>query len=195
MTNSETIAVYDAKADDYARLVADWSDPQLPPFIAAMPAGGHVLDLGCGPGNAAAIMAAAGLRVTATDASAEMVRRAARHPGVTARQASFDQIEGENLYDGIWASFSLLHAPRAALPDHLRALHRAAQPGARLHLAMKLGDGEGPDALGRFYVYYSADALDRHLSQAGFTAIARVTGSNLGLAGQTEEWIAITAHA
>ena len=195
MTDRTTLDVYDRQARDYARMVETWDDPRLDAFIAAMPPGGAVLDLGCGPGHAAARMAEAGLRVTATDGSAEMVRLAAAHPGVSARQARFDEIAGTALYDGIWASFSLLHAPRARFPDHLAALHQAARPGARLHLAMKLGAGEATDRLGRFYAYYSAQELDDLLAGAGFTVASHVTGADKGLAGTLEDWIAITAHA
>ncbi|MEO1734255.1 MAG: class I SAM-dependent methyltransferase, partial [Pseudomonadota bacterium] len=118
MTDQETIAVYDAKADDYAAMADDYSrtDPILAAFIADCPPGGRVLDLGCGTGAAAATMASAGLTVDALDASEEMVRRAAALPGVTAHQATFDDVTGEGIYDGIWANFSLLHAPRADMP-------------------------------------------------------------------------------
>ena len=64
-SDPETLAVYDAKAADYAALTeSEARDKQLTAFIADMPPGGTVLDLGCGPGQSAAVMAAHGLRVT-----------------------------------------------------------------------------------------------------------------------------------
>lgn len=195
MSERETLNVYDAQAETYQKVIAEWNDPALADFVAEIPRGGAVLDLGCGPGHAAARMADAGLHVTATDGSMEMIRLAAKHPGVAARQATFDEIDGQSIYDGIWASFSLLHAPRAKFPVHLAALHRAAKPGARLHLAMKLGSGEATDSLGRFYSYYSRDELERYLQKAGFTVASHLTGRDKGLAGTLDEWIAITAHA
>lgn len=195
MSDPVTLAVYEREAEAYARRVSDWHDPCLDAFIAALPPGAAVLDLGCGPGHAAARMAAAGLSVTAVDACPAMLRRAARHKGVTVRQARFDEIEGTALFDGIWASFSLLHAPRAALHGHLAALHRACRPDERLHLAMKLGTGEATDRLGRFYAYYTQGELDALLRGAGFTPVAHVTGSGAGLSGEVSDWIAIAAHA
>lgn len=190
-----TLDVYDAKAASYAELVGDSKDPAFEAFVAALPDGGHVLDLGCGPGHTAALLAKEGLRVTATDGSTEMVKLAGQHPGVTALQASFDDIGGQDLYDGIWASFSLLHAPKTAFPTHLSALHRAAKPGARLHLGMKLGTGEGPDSIGRYYAYYTQDELYDHLRNAGFTPLSHLTGTAVGLSGSNDPWIAIAAHA
>jgi SAM-dependent methyltransferase len=191
----ETLAAYAARLDDYARMTdAQADDPGLAAFIAALPAGARVLDLGCGPGRAAARMAAAGLTVEATDAAPGMVEMAARTPGVTARLASFDDISGTDLYDGIWASFSLLHAPRADMPRHLAALRRALKPGGLFHVGMKTGTGERRDSLGRFYAYYTGDELHALLNAAGLLPVASRTGRDAGLEGAPEDWITITAH-
>lgn len=195
MPVDDTIKVYDARASDYEAMALGAPEPCLPDFIAALPPGGHVLDLGCGPGHIAARLADAGFRVTAIDASAEMVRLAGRHPGVNARQAHFDDLADDSLYDGIWAGFSLLHSPRADMPRHLSALRRAARPGARLHLSVKLGTGEGTDRIGRFYTYYRREELKRLLQEADFTILSHATGNDPGLSGESAEWIAFAAHA
>ena len=62
MGDAETLAVYDAKAGDYAALTdRDRPGVHLRAFIEAMPKGARVLDLGCGPGTSAAEMHNAGL--------------------------------------------------------------------------------------------------------------------------------------
>ena len=187
-----TLAVYDARSDDYARMVSAWQTPGLEAFMRAIPRPGHVLDLGCGPGLDARRMMDAGLTVDAVDASAAMTA-AAQDIGVNARQASFDQIDGTEIYDGIWANFSLLHAPRDAFSGHLAALACAMKPGGLLHIGMKLGEGEGRDALGRFYTYYDEDDLVRHLTKAGFTPATRFKGVGKGLSGEESPWIWIHA--
>lgn len=195
MSDTETINVYDTRAADYAREndTAD-NNPQLTAFIAACPAGGKVLDLGCGPGAAAKRMADSGLSVDASDASAEMIALAAKHPGVTARQATFDQIRGTAIYDGIWANFSLLHAPRAAFPDHLAALNTALKPNGIFYIGMKLGTDETRDTIGRLYTYYTADGLNDQLEQAGFTVLTQTFGESIGLDGVMADWISVAAH-
>jgi len=191
-----TIDVYDTQAADYAAKTDrhNVEDPRLRAFIAACPTGGHVLDLGCGPGMSAAEMARAGLRVTALDASAEMVAMAGRHAGVTARQATFDEITGEAVFDGVWANFSLLHAPRGDFPRHLAAVKRALKPGGALMIGMKLGEGEGRDRLGRYYTYYGEEELLRNLRDAGFTVTDRHRGRGEGLDGSVSDWISVAAH-
>ncbi len=197
MSDRDTISVYDAQAARYAALTDDdnTGDPQLTRFIQAVPEGGRVLDLGCGPGTSAALMAQAGLQVDATDASAEMVKLASAHPGVSARHASFDALEADGIYDGIWANFSLLHATRTAFPTHLNAIHRALKPGGAFFIAMKLGEGEGPDRLGRYYSYYSEDELKTYLKDAGFTITDQRLGSGTGLDGSVSDFISLAAHA
>ncbi|MFT6222798.1 MAG: SAM-dependent methyltransferase [Paracoccaceae bacterium] len=195
MSDIETIKVYDAKATEYAaRFDSDEPDAWITSFIDAMPEAGNVLELGCGPGRIAAKMIEAGLVVDAVDASQEMASIAKQKYGVEVRVAMFADIAGTDIYDGIWANFSLLHAPKADLPNHLAALHAALKPKGRLHLGMKLGTGEQRDTIGRFYAYYTQAELTNHLKTAGFSVNRYGTGQSKGLAGFPEPWIIITAH-
>lgn len=195
MSDAQTIAVYDAKAEEYGQLTKKlYEIAELEGFAAALPKGARVLDLGSGPGFYAAWLAGRGLKVEAWDASAEMVAMAAKTPGVTARQARFDDLTAEAAYDGIWANFSLLHAPKSEFPGLLRRIHRAGRPGMVFHIAMKLGEGEGPDKLGRFYAYYSEDDLVRHLEEAGFSVGERRHGSGPGLSGEDSPYVTMLCH-
>jgi len=195
MTDAKTLAVYDAKIEDYLRLTQAPPSKSLLAFIKAIPEGGRILDLGCGPGLAAAEMARHGFDVDALDGSAEMVAAASKHPGVTARQATFDDLPSQATYHGIYANFSLLHAKRADFKRHIQACHAALHPGGIFHLTMKLGTGEKRDALGRFYTYYTAQELKDILAQAGFTLTFQREGQEKGLAGDVEPFIMMTAHA
>ncbi|WP_419910772.1 class I SAM-dependent methyltransferase [Hoeflea sp.] len=194
MADRRTIAAYDLRVDDYVRLTKRTKPHEtLIQFIARVRPGGYVLDLGCGPANASAVMRDHGLRVDAVDASEEMVRLANDTHDIDARVATFDDIDMPEAYDGIWANFSLLHAEPADFPRYLSALHRALVLGGVFHIGMKLGDGEARDRLDRFYAYYSRNELLEHLTGAGFDIDRIVTGEDPGLAGDIEPWIAVTA--
>jgi len=195
MADAQTLDVYDGKIDDYLRLTQAPPSKSLLAFIKAIPAGGRVLDLGCGPGLAAAEMARHDCDVEAIDGSTEMVAAASKHPGVTARQATFDDLPSQATYHGIYANFSLLHAKRTNFNRHIQACYAALHPGGILHLAMKLGTGEKRDELGRFYTYYTAEELKNILTQAGFTLTFQRNGQEKGLAGDVEPFIMIAAHA
>lgn len=187
----KTLAVYNARADDYASKFDSGTKPgkHLLRFIAALPAGGSVLDLGCGPAGSAAHMMRAGLVVDAVDASPEMVRVAREVNGVNARVATFDALDGVAIYDGVWANFSLLHAPRAALPDHLAAIARSLRAGGQFHIGLKTGSGAARDPIERLYTYVEPDELAELLIRAGFTITATDTGCEIGLAGTNDPWI------
>ncbi len=193
MTDQTTLDVYAAQAEDYAVLTKDTPNKHLSEFIAQLPKGGAALDFGCGPGFAAATMAEAGLRVLATDAVPEMVALAAQHPGVTAIEQDFSGPLEADGFDGIWANFSLLHAPRAAMPRHLAHLRAALKTTGVFHIGMKLGEGEKRDALGRLYTYYTEDELVGLLKDAGFDVTKRSYGRDIGLDGTEADWICLRA--
>lgn len=195
-TDPRTIAVYEARAADYEnRFRTDRPDGHLAAFIEALPQGARVLDLGCGPANASAFLRAGGMVPDPVDAAPAMVALANERHDIGARLATFDDIDAEAAYDGVWANFSLLHADRADLPRHLAAIHRALKPGGLFHIGMKTGTGAARDALGRFYTYYGREELLDLLARAGFTVIAEAEGSDRGLAGTDDPFLVLLARA
>ncbi|KAI5911889.1 DUF3427 domain-containing protein [Azoarcus sp. PA01] len=111
-------------------------------FLAHVPAGGLILDAGCGSGRDSKAFIAAGYRVAAFDASPELARLAAEHLGGPVAVRRIQEVDEQARYDGIWACASLLHVREAEIPDALRLLCRALKPGATLYLSFKLGEGE-----------------------------------------------------
>lgn len=194
MTDRETLDVYAAKAGEYADLVKDaGDDPMVQRFVANVPAGAPVLDIGCGPGFAAAAMARAGLEAHAWDPVPEMLDIVRGHAGVTARQAGYDDLDGEGIYAGIWANFSMLHTPLAKWPDYFAAIHTALVPGGLLHFGVKLGEGELRDSIGRLYSYMTEDDLTDLVTRTGFEITYSRTGEEAGLSGEVAPFIVLQA--
>lgn len=190
-SDPETVAVYDAKAGEYAEnFAAAKAGAHLNRFMKALRPEGAVLDLGCGPGGSAVFMRDAGFHVTCTDASAAMVE-AARARGLEALQMTFDDISGIGVYDGIWANFSLLHAPRADFPRHFMTLSRALRPGGVFHIGMKAGTGEARDALGRRYTYVTVAEVCDLLRSVAITPDYRVEFDEVGLAGTKDPCLVV----
>ena len=192
---ARTKAAYNERADAYDGSFARATpDADLLAFMAELRPGGRVLDLGCGPGNSAQILAKAGFSAEASDVSEEMVRIAVARPGVSARMESFDEIDPSPRYDGIWANFSLLHSPKRDFHRHLRLVAQMLVPGGILHLGMKLGEGEGPDPVGRHYAYYSTSELKDALSDVGLTLVAERHGTVDGMVAKAEPFIILRAR-
>ncbi|MEX2519253.1 MAG: methyltransferase domain-containing protein [Paracoccaceae bacterium] len=168
----ETLAFYDREGPAYA----EWSAPSgeyawLEKFIAMIPADGRLLDFGCGGGWAAKRMLDLGRAVDAFDGSATLAEEASRLTGINVRVMRFEGLGAEGVYAGIWASFCLLHAPRAAMAGNIGRIARALQPGGLFYLGLKRGDGETRDSLGRFYSYFQPDEIETLLTASGFVDV------------------------
>lgn len=197
MSDHETLSVYAAQADKYASMTdsGQKSDPLITRFIAGVTPGGRVLDLGCGPGASAGRMATAGLEAEAWDPVPEMLALANRFEGVTTRQAGFGDLTAVDLYDGIWANFSMLHTPRAEWPGQLKAIATALRSGGLFHIGTKTGSGETRDTIGRLYTYVTEDELVGMLRTAGLTPEYTTHGRDKGLSGEMADWIVVQARA
>ncbi len=195
MSDERTIKAYTDRVADYLRipLPAEQLEARQA-FVDAVREGGYVLDLGSGPGSDSAFLMRQGLKVRALDATPAFVEHA-RSNGVDAHLGTFDDVTEVAEYDGVYASFCLLHAPRADFPRHLNAIHTALKPGGQLFLGMKLGTGEHRDDLDRYYTYYSETQIKDALTSAGFTIDRTVQGMGKGLAGSYDGFILVFAHA
>ncbi len=192
--DKETLAVYAAQADRYTSVEPTEAEQvALDGFLARLPPRAEILDIGCGPGVHALAMQNAGFAVTAWDASPEFVDFA-RAQGIDAELGTYDDLTTIEAFDAIWASFSLLHTPKADHPKHIKAMARALRPGGWLYIGMKVGDGEARDRLGRFYSYVTRAELEELVKDAGLDPAACVEGEGIGLAGTVDAFILLTSQ-
>jgi SAM-dependent methyltransferase len=161
-----TLQFYRSNAESYAAW-AKAPSTRLIGFLGLLPAGGSILELGCGAGNHAAEMLARGFGLRATDGSPEMAEVASRKLNYPVEVMLFDQLDACEAYDGVWASACLLHVPRAELAGILARIHRALKIGGVFYASFKSGEGDGRDSLGRYYNYVSADWLRAAYDAAG----------------------------
>ena len=165
--DEDTLQFYRRNAGAYA----GWAKPpstRLKGFLALLPPGGSILELGCGAGNHSAEMLAAGFSVRATDGSPEMAEIASLRLGKPVDAMRFDQLDEHEAYDGVWASACLLHVPRDELTGILRRIHRALKRDGLFYASFKIGEGDdGRDKLGRYYNYPSPEWLDAAYAAAG----------------------------
>jgi SAM-dependent methyltransferase len=141
--SDQTIAYYDRNAAVYAQqtLAIDMG-PLYGPFLELVPAGGYILDAGCGSGRDTREFKRRGYKVTAIDASPELARLAGKVIGQTVRVVRLEELTYEDAFDGLWACASLLHVPRGAVDDVLARLTRALRVGGAWYMSFKVGDEE-----------------------------------------------------
>jgi SAM-dependent methyltransferase len=141
MTEKTTAALYDEHAADWARdqrlLLSDFT--ARPRVVEALePAGKRALDLGCGEGYVARLVAQAGASfVIGFDSSTEMIERARRAvPTDAACPMMFETADVTRLtlgttYDCAMAVFLFNYLTRAEMEGVLRVVRRSIVPGGR----------------------------------------------------------------
>jgi len=129
-------------------------------FLALLPPGGSILELGCGGGHHSAEILVAGFKLRATDGSPEMAEIASRRLGHPVETLLFDELDEHDAYHGVWASACLLHVPRDNLAAILRRIHRALKSEGLFYASFKVGEEDGRDTLGRYYNYPSPEWLE-----------------------------------
>jgi SAM-dependent methyltransferase len=160
-----TLQFYRGNAQAYAAREIT-KHTRLTRFLALLPAGATVLELGCGAGGDSAQMLAAGFDVRPTDGSPEMAGEAARRLGRPVETLLFHDLDAVEAYDGVWANACLLHVPRSELAHVLARIWRALKPAGYFYASFKTGAAEGRDSLNRYYNYPTPEWLRATYSQA-----------------------------
>ena len=112
--DEETLQFYRGNAEAYAKRTFTSRQARLMAFLALLPPGASILELGCGAGGDTAEMLARGFDVRPTDGSPEMAAVASKHLGRTVETLLFHDLDEVDAYDAVWANACLLHVPRVA---------------------------------------------------------------------------------
>ena len=143
-TIAETRQTYDLIAAEFAERTSS-PEPvivqRLSHLASALPAGGLVADVGCGPGRDAILLRERGFRVVGLDLSIGQLR-AGSLPCLVQADMRRLPLRAASV-DAIWCQAALLHLPRALVPGVLADFGRAVRRGGALSLSVAEGDGEG----------------------------------------------------
>ena len=192
--DEDTLRFYGSNAQAYAeREIAKHT--RLTRFLALLPPGGKVLELGCGAGAASGEMMARGFDVEPTDGSPEMAAEASRRLGRPVGTLLFQDLDKVEAYDGVWANACLLHVPRPELGEVLARIWRALKPAGHFYASFKAGESDGRDTLNRYYNYPSPDWLRATYSGAGsWSSLAIENGKVKGFDGEWADMLFVVAR-
>ncbi len=189
-----THAFYASNAETYAAqtLVLDMTATRRR-LLDAVPAGGHLLDAGCGAGRDARAFKDAGYTVTAFDACAELAIIASRTLGEPVRVMRFADVAFERSFDGVFASSSLLHLGEPELADALVRLVKSLKPGGVLAALFKHGNCVREEAsTGRLFHDMNRERLLPYLAQAG--AVLERDFIDPDTQGRPQDWYMFVAR-
>ena len=163
-----TLKYYAKNTEEFiaSTLEADMSLAQKK-FLALLPKGAHILDLGCGSGRDSLCFLQKGFQVTAVDGSEELAKFAGELIGQEVVVSDFkDLVLPTASFDAIWASASLLHVHSEALPGILAKVIDLAKPGAIFYMSFKYGAYEG-ERTGRYYTDLNEERFAEFLLKSG----------------------------
>ena len=188
-SEDSTHRYYEDKAEEYLARTSQLDMESLyKPFLELIPAGGTILDAGCGPGRDVLAFLKQGFRVTAFDASAKMVELTSKQTGVVAFQMRFQELNYEQEFDGIWACASLLHVPFCELEDVLTRFRRALKTGGICFMSFKQGNGERFED-GRRFIDFTEATLQQKLADISGLSILRTWGTEDQAGRSGVQWV------
>lgn len=177
------VATYEKIARDYAQqYFGDLVDlPYINEFLALLPSGAKILDVGSGPGQFSQHMLAKGFQVTGIDFSEEMLKIAREKvPSGSFEHMDMRQLTFPNdCFDGLFAAYSLIHIPSEEIEATLRGFNRVLKKNGYLELAVQQGEADQiidepflPSEK-MFFNFFTQERLNSFLTAAGFTVVSQ----------------------
>lgn len=182
---------YNINAKDfYERTVSLDIKNLYEPFLERIEKGAHILDAGCGSGRDTKYFLDQGYKVSAFDASSEMVKLASALTGEPIKTKMFHEMTEENIYDGIWACASLLHVPLQDLQETMQVMNHSLKQGATFYASFKLGSIERQKE-GRHFTDLNEDMLKTIINKIDNLKLDRTWITKDVRNNKREEWLNI----
>lgn len=131
------ITYYNKNAKEYIEKTLDLDMSKCYEKFERYLKSGHILDLGCGSGRDSLYFYNKDYQVTSLDGSIEMVKASRKTLTTPVYHCSFKAYESQELYDGIWASASLLHVAKNDLKDIIQKYIDLLKEGGIFYLSFK----------------------------------------------------------
>jgi ubiquinone/menaquinone biosynthesis C-methylase UbiE len=179
-TKEMLIETYDKTVKEYTN--HEFNNPAMEKhykkFLSLISKNAKVLDVGCGPGQAAKRFVDKSHEVIGIDLSKKMIDFAKRK----VKNAEFMVMDIENItltekFDAIWAAFVLVHIPREKHLAILEKFSKLLKPKGILYLGLLEGEGEKvmPEPYNRkydqYFVWVSEEEVRNNLKLAGFNIL------------------------
>ena len=163
--NNKTINYYNKYTKSFIQTTrsVDFTNIQNK-FLSYLPSCASILDFGCGSGRDTKYFLKRNYNVTAIDGSEEICKEASKYTGIKVKQMLFEELNDQNIYDGIWACASILHLSREELPDIFHKMHQALKRNGIIYTSFKYGTFEG-ERNGRYFTYFTEEMFEEFARQ------------------------------
>lgn len=187
-----TLDYYNSKAKDFVSGTVDIVFTEIQDiFLECVPAGGKILDFGCGSGRDTKYFLSKGYNVDAIDGSEKLCKIASEYTGVQVKQMLFEELDVVEEYDGIWACASILHVEKKQLTDIMKKIAIATKTDGVVYASFKYGEFEGVRN-GRFFTYLTEESLGKLLEAVPELVIEKLwTSADVRAERGEERWLNI----
>ncbi len=162
-------------------------------FMTHLKPGSRVLDAGCGSGRDTIVFLKNGFETSAFDASEEICKIAAKNAGINVKCLRFEDLSGEDEYDGIWACASLLHVKKKDLPNVLHKLYLLLKDKGILYASFKYGITEREKG-SRHFSDMNEQELSDLVIREGMSILELFRTSDVRPGRENESWINMIAR-
>jgi SAM-dependent methyltransferase len=184
---------YDSNAKEFFEKTVNVDmSPNYTEFLKEIPKKGHILDAGCGSGRDTLMFKKQGYKVISIDGSIEMCKLASKHTNQEILHMQFQEINFKPVFDGIWASASLLHIPSTEISNVLKRLKKSLKKEGTIYASFKYGDFEGKRN-GRYFNDLTEDTITELFNKAKFKINKTWITNDARKERQKEKWINILA--
>ena len=165
MEMNQTIDYYNLNAENFIENTQNVDMHQAQDrFLRLLDENASILDFGCGSGRDTKYFVNKGCRVTATDGSAELCRRASTFTGIEVKEMMFQELDDMGTYDGIWACSSILHLPKNELLSVIRKMCDALKSTGVIYTSFKYGEFEGVRN-GRYFTDFTENSFQEFIAE------------------------------
>ena len=155
-----TLNYYNEQAEKFVQGTVDVEFSHLQnQFIEMLPAGGTILDLGCGSGRDSMNFMKLGYEVIAVDGAKKLAKRASVLLGKEVIVSTFEELELKEKFHGIWACASLLHIKREDLKTVLNNLYNNLDDNGVFYMSFKYGEKEYVDDKNRYFNCFTDESI------------------------------------
>ena len=184
-----TLNYYNEQAEKFVQGTVDVEFSHLQnQFIEMLPAGGTILDLGCGSGRDSKAYKNAGFKVIAVDGSEALCKIAGEYIGQEVICCKFQDLEVKEKLDGVWACATLLHLEKEDVVKTMQKLTDCLVPGGIFYASFKYGDFSG-DRNGRFFTDMTEDSFAELLKQVEWLEIVKQMITEDARPDRSERWL------
>ena len=135
----------------------------MKPFVELLPENAEVLDLGCGSGRDTLALEEYGFYVTPLDGAEKMCRLAEVNIDRDVLCMTYDEMDFDDVFDGIWACASFLHLQEKEVLGFFEKIDLYLNDNGVVYLSGKNGISTGKAKDGRYFLEFTEQLVEKIL--------------------------------